>query len=125
MTSLRNVLLIDALSSGATGLALVTLASPVSSLFGASGPGAFVEVGIFLLGFAAVTFGESRKGPLRPRMIQLLIALDILWITASVSLVAFGFFNLTVTGYLLISLVALWVGAMAYLKASGLKQLFV
>ena len=52
MIPLKTALTINAASSGATGLGLIILASPVAGLFGVSETTPFIGVGIFLILFA-------------------------------------------------------------------------
>ena len=56
MIPLKTTLIINAASSGATGLGLIILASPVAELFGVSENTPFIGVGIFLILFASLSF---------------------------------------------------------------------
>ena len=123
MKTLKNVLLINALSSGATGIGLIVFARGVADLFGIVAHGALWGVGIFLFSFAVLVFIESRKHPHNPKMVKLIIALDITWVVGSLAIVALQMFNLSGIGYLAISAVAIWVAAMAYLQINGAKQI--
>ncbi|MEO6285237.1 MAG: hypothetical protein ABIN80_10885 [Dyadobacter sp.] len=123
MTTLKNVLIINALSSGATGLILATFPSYIAGLFGAAQTMPFVAVGVFLLIFAAIVFTQGRKNPLSTGWIKLIIVLDILWVVESLMIIATEMFGLTPLGYCLIGAVALWVALMAFLQLKGLRQL--
>jgi hypothetical protein len=122
MKALKNVLLINAVSSGATGVGLLLLGNFMADLFGVPEPQAFWGVGIFLIGFAIFVFVEGIKIPPRQHRVVLISVLDCAWVAASFVLVIFHLFDLTTTGYVLITGVALWVAAMAYLQLSGLKK---
>ncbi|QNF35473.1 hypothetical protein HUW51_23205 [Adhaeribacter swui] len=61
ITSLKSVLLINALSSGATALLLLLFPGYIAELFGAPKTLPFVAVGIFLLLFAGFVLVQSRK----------------------------------------------------------------
>lgn len=123
MKTLKNVLLINALSSGATGIGLSAFASSIAELFGVNGPVPVIAVGVFLIGFAILVFRESMRTTLQAKMIRLIIVLDSAWVVASLIIIVLQLFNLSSVGYFAIGAVALWVGAMAYLQISGVKQL--
>jgi hypothetical protein len=125
MISLRNVLLINAVSSGATGIGLVVLADTVAELFGTSAAGAVMGVGIFLVVFAAGVLNEALQRTTRITHVYIIIALDILWVIGSVAIVLPQLFNLSAIGYITITAVALWVAAMAYLQMKGVKQIAI
>ncbi|HEY9048017.1 MAG TPA: hypothetical protein VIN08_19055 [Ohtaekwangia sp.] len=121
--TLKNVLLINAVSSGITGVALIALASQVASLFGVTEIQAFLETGIFLVAFAAFVSYEGMRHSLRVKNIYVIIVLDIVWVIASAAIVVPQLFDLTAIGYIAISAVALWVAAMAYLQLQGVRQI--
>jgi hypothetical protein len=123
MKTLKTVLLINALSSGVTGLGLIISASLIAPLFEVAAPGPFIEVGVFLVAFATLVLFVSRGETQNANAVRFIIALDLLWVVTSFAIVFLQLFNLSILGYLLISGVALWVGAMAYLQSAGLKQL--
>lgn len=123
MISLKNVLLINAVSSGATGIGLVVLAETVAGLFGTTAVGAVMGVGIFLVVFAAGVLNEALQRTTRITHVYIIIALDILWVIGSIAIVLPQLFNLSAVGYSAITAVALWVAAMAYLQMKGVKQM--
>jgi hypothetical protein len=125
MKTLKNVLILNALSSGATGLGLVLFAAPIAILFGLDRPTPVLEAGIFLLVFAIFVFVESRRATQNPNMVKLIIALDLGWVLVSLLVVALQLFSLTQLGYFAIGVVAIWVAAMAYLQIGGLKRLTI
>ncbi len=125
MISLKNILLLNAVSSAATGVGLLVFARFVAGLFGVSQLPAFYGTGLFLLGFGGLVFYEALKSPIRPGRILFVSVLDALWVITSATIVVLGLFDLSLVGYGLISAVALWVGAMAYLQLKGVKQLSV
>lgn len=123
MITLKNVLLINAVSSGATGIGLVVLAETVAGLFGTTAVGAVMSVGIFLVVFAAGVLNEALQRTTRLAPVYIIIALDILWVISSIGIVLPQLFHLSATGYIAITAVALWVAAMAYLQIRGVKQI--
>lgn len=123
MKTLKNVLLINAMSSGATGIGLIGFASPIAKLFGLNSPLPISEVGVFLTVFALFVFLEGRRPILRAGKIKVIIALDVTWTLVSLFVIGLQLFDLTSAGYLAIGAVALWVFAMAYLQYNGVKQI--
>jgi hypothetical protein len=123
MISLKNVLLANGVSSGATGLLLIVFGNTVASLFGVGGPAAFWGVGLFLIVFSALVINEGLKKNSAPSRVRLIIALDVSWVIGSVAIVVLQLFNLSTIGYVAIAAVAAWVGMMALLQSKGLKRI--
>jgi hypothetical protein len=123
MKSLKIVLLVNALSSGATGLLLILFSPAVADLFGAKQQWPFVAAGIFLLLFSVLVFMQSRKDYPTKGWLKLIIALDVLWVIESAVVIFPRMFGLTVIGYILIGGVAAWVALMAFLQMKGLRRL--
>lgn len=125
MKTLKNVMLINAISSGATGLGLAVFPKAIAGLFETTATMPFIEVGIFLIVFAALVFSVSRGNPVNARAVRLIIVLDTLWVIGSAAIVLFQPFPISVIGYAAIGAVAVWVAAMAYFQSAGLKQMSV
>jgi hypothetical protein len=123
MISLKQVLLVNAISSGATGALLMLFSAPVAGLFGVTPVAPFVAVGAFLLVFAGGVGYEAVQKRLRPGRVQLIIALDVAWVVGSLVAVALSFSALSPLGNLLILAVAGWVATMAFLQTRGLREL--
>jgi hypothetical protein len=123
MLTLKNVLRINGISSGATGLGLIVFASAVADLFGVSNSAAIQEVGVFLVVFALFVLWESQRTIHRWKIVRLIIALDSMWVLASGVIVILQLFNLTMLGYLSIGAVAAWVAGMAYLQNAASKEI--
>jgi hypothetical protein len=123
MLTLRNVLLINAVSSGATGLLLVLFSDFFAALFGVESVSPFLETGTFLLAFAGFVFYEGRRSAILVSRIRLVIALDTLWVVASILLLAVQPVTISLMGNAFIAAVALWVAAMAVLQFKGVKQI--
>jgi hypothetical protein len=123
MMRLKNVLLVNALTSGATGLLLILFKASVAQLFGSAMQWPFIAAGIFLVVFAIMVFAQSRKQQVSKGWVKLIIALDIMWVVESAIILLPQLFGLTSIGYALIGAIALWVALMAFLQIKGLKQL--
>lgn len=125
MKMLKNVMLINAISSGATGLGLAVFPKAVAGLFETTATMPFIEVGVFLVAFAALVFSVGRGNPVNARAVRLVIVLDTLWVIGSAAIVLLQPFPISVIGYVMIGAVAVWVAAMAYLQSAGLRQMAV
>jgi hypothetical protein len=123
MFMLKNVLKINAISSGATGILLILFPGFIANLFAVSGTVVFSETGIFLVLFAAFVFYQSTKTNLSSKSIGLIILMDSLWVVTSLAIVVLQLFALSFMGYLFIALVAAWVAAMAVLQFTGVKKI--
>lgn len=121
MTRLENVLLVNAISSGATGLLLILFPGFIAGIFGVSQTLPFTGVGIFLVLFALWVFSHSRKVPRQPKGVRWIIIIDITWVIGSLVIIFPQLFGLSSTGYLLIGAVAIWVALMAFLQSKGLS----
>ena len=115
--------MINAISSGITGLILAIVPGFVANLFVTSNTTAFVAVGIFLFAFAVMVFVASIQNPLREKMVNIIIALDALWVLTSIVIILLQPLDISVLGYILIVAVAAWVALMAYLQFKGKRQL--
>lgn len=125
MINLKNVLTINAVSSGITGLALIAFHNAVASLLHTDSSLPIIGVGAFLFIFALGVFLESRNELHHGHGTRIIIALDILWVLVSLFLIAFELFQLSAIGYFLIAAVAMWVALMAVLQVKGLKQVII
>ena len=122
MKTLKNILLLNAVSSGITGIGLLVFSSTVAVLFGVPSVFPVSSVGIFLIVFAAFVFIEGRRTVPHANRVKIIVVLDTLWVAASLLIVVLQLFELTIMGYLAIAAVAVWVAAMAYLQHIGIKQ---
>ena len=118
---LRRVLIVDALISGASGVAMLALADVFASLLQL--PVDLVrEAGIILLPFAAfVGFVASRQEPAR-LAVWAIIALNIVWVVDSILLLFSGWVAPNVLGYVFVIAQAAMVLVLADLEYMGLKR---
>jgi hypothetical protein len=123
MKTLKNVLLINAVSSGATGVGLIVFAPFIAQLFATSSYQSLWFVGGFLFSFAALVLMAALKDHPQAKMVRLIIVLDISWVIASVAVIVLQLFHLSMIGYVAIGAVALWVAAMAYFQIQGIKAI--
>lgn len=122
MLSLKNTLLLNALTSGMTGILLICFAQPAAELFAQVQSAPFVGVGVFLLVFALYVFRVSRRTPVRSNEARVVTVLDLSWVVASVVLLLWMNDQFSIIGNVLIAAVAGWVGLMAVLQWRGLRE---
>ena len=118
---LRRVLIVDAVISGASGVAMFALADVFASLLQL--PADLVrEAGIVLLPFAAfVGFVASRHEPAR-FAVWAIIALNILWVVDSILLLFSNWVAPNALGYVFVIAQAAMVLVLADLEYMGLKR---
>ncbi len=121
MVTLRNVLKVNSISSGATGICLVTFSEFFASLFEVSQRVPFVTVGLFLILFAGFVMLVALQKSIRPRRVKKIIAIDAGWVMGSVVAVLWLNGTISIVGMMIILLVAVWVGVMAILQFMGAK----
>ncbi|PCJ94773.1 MAG: hypothetical protein COA50_10290 [Flavobacteriaceae bacterium] len=74
----------------------------------------FDVIGLTLLVFSLFVWYVASKQLQNEVLVKLISFLDILWVMGSLIIIAFQLFNLSVKGYMLISIVAIWIGFLAY-----------
>jgi hypothetical protein len=118
---LRRVLIVDALTSGACGVAMFALAEVFASMLQL--PVDLVrEAGIILLPFAAfVGFVASRQEPAR-LAVWAIIALNLVWVVDSILLLFSGWVAPNALGYVFVIAQAAMVLVLADLEYMGLKR---
>lgn len=117
----RFALRIDAVVSGANGVAYLALAGPLADLFGVSGSllrpiGAF-----FLVWAAALWLLSSRKAITRGEMIAV-AALNAVWVAGSLAFGATGAAEPDTVGTVWVLLQALVVSGLAGLQLAASRQ---
>lgn len=121
--TLKNVLLINAVSSGITGILLVLIPDIFAKLFETNKTVPFVEVGIFLIIFSLFVLLTAFKNPIQKNWTKLIIGLDIAWVVASIVATVLLFSLISTVGSVIILAIAAWVGLMAYLEHKTLHKI--
>ena len=118
---LRRVLIVDAVTSGAMGLAMIAFAELFADLLQL--PLELIsEAGIVLLPFAAfVGFVGSRREPARIA-VWTIIALNVVWVVDSIVLLFTGWVAPNGLGYAFVIAQAAAVLALADFEYMGLKR---
>ncbi len=122
MFSLTNILKINAISSGLTGLGLVFFAQPVATLFQVLTTAPFLAVGVFLVFFASFVYWVAVQNPLAEDQVRTVIWLDSLWVVGSIIAIFLLLNSVSFIGHVIIGVVAVWVALMAILQQKGLKE---
>ena len=117
---MKRVLIINALFSGLSGILLIVLHKPVAHMFGVNSSSPFWIVGIVLLLFSfSIVYEIKRQNSLA---ILWIITQDLLWVIASVYLLIFNPFDISLLGNYTIAVVAIIVLIMAINQVSALAK---
>jgi|SRR5690606_22356893 len=113
---LKKVLLVNGISSGATGLLLAFVPQTFAYVFGVEITGVFLATGVFLILFSGMVLTAAIRKPINPKVVKTITALDVLWVFGSILSVLVLYPTISSWGTFLIIAVGLWVGLMAYLQ---------
>jgi hypothetical protein len=120
-TFLRRVLLLDAVSSGAMGVLLLTCSGLLSGLL--SLPAALLnEAGLVLVPFALAVGFLGTRSRLSRVAVWAVIALNAVWAIDSVVLLFTGWVQPNLLGYVFVVGQAAFVAVMAELEVIGLRK---
>lgn len=119
--SVRHAVLADGVISGAMGALLIVAAGPLSDLLGISAPFLF-WVGVALMPWMVTLLLIGRKEQPSRGAVETVIALNALWVLASIALILVGPFEMTGLGIAFVVMQALAVTAFADLQFFGLKR---
>jgi hypothetical protein len=119
--TLRNVLLLDAVLTGANGLAYVAGATVLDSLLGPS-PASLVGLGVFMLAYAATAGALATRRPVSRLGVGVIADGNVLWAVASLAVVGFGWLGLTTAGTVWTLIQAALVVGFAALQLAALRR---
>ena len=118
---LRNVLLLDAAASGATGLLLIAGAGLLDGLLGL--PAALMrEAGLILVPYVAFVAWVGTRETVARGAVWAIIAANALWTVASAGLLMSGLVAPTTLGYAFVIAQAAVVALLGELQYVGLKR---
>lgn len=120
MLTLSNILKINAISSGATGLLLVIFSKFSANLFAVKTQLPFIITGLFLIVFSLFVAYQAYQKPLNVKEIVSIIWMDRLWVITSLVTTPVLYGSISITGTIIIVVIAAWVGLMAYLQNAKL-----
>jgi len=118
---LRNVLAVDAAMSLAAGAVSVLGAGLLAPLLGLPQPLLF-WAGLFLLPWSAFLFALSRRAELSRLLLIDVIAINGLWVAASVAILVAGLVTPNVLGIAFLLVQAAAVAVLAELQFMGLRR---
>jgi hypothetical protein len=121
-TFLRRVLLVDAATSAAAGLAMLVGASPLEGVLGLS-PALLRPAGAVLIAFAAFVFLVARRDTISRGAVWTIIGLNAVWALDSLLLLVSGAVSPSGLGTAFVILQALAVVVLAELEWLGLRRL--
>lgn len=115
MKKLSVYLRINSVFSLLTGVLMVLYSIELLKFFNISNHQYLCHlIGLNLIIFACFVWYVSAKQLERKVLVKIISFLDILWALGSLIIVAFQFFNLSLKGYFLIAIVAIWIGFLAF-----------
>src|SRR5262249_30922366 len=118
---LRNVLILDAAASGATGLLLIVGAGMLEGLLGL--PVALMrEAGLILIPYVAFVTWVRTRARIARGAVGAIIAANALWAVASVCLLGSGLVAPTLLGHAFVIAQAVVVALLGELQYAGLKR---
>ena len=118
---LRNVLLLDAAASGATGVLLIAGAGLLDGLLGL--PVALMrEAGLILIPYVAFVAWVGTRASITRGAVLAIIAANALWSISSVCLLFSGLVSPTVLGYAFVIAQAAVVALLGEMQYVGLKR---
>lgn len=120
MNGLQKALKSNALFSSSSGVVMILLNQQIAKLFGTNNNTVFWIVGLILIYFAVTIWYEVRKQ--RKRAIIWIIIQDFTWVLGSLLLIIFNPFKITLTGNMIIGIVALIVLFMGMNQLIELKK---
>ncbi|GAA2892031.1 hypothetical protein GCM10010517_56500 [Streptosporangium fragile] len=118
---LRLALRLDALVTGANGLAYLALAGPINDLLGLP-VGLQYGAGAFLAVYGVAVWLVARPERISPAAAATVVALNVLWAVASVVELAVGGLGVTTLGAVWVVMQAATVGGFAALQYLGLRK---
>ena len=119
--SLRAALKLDAVVTGANGLAYLALAGPLADVLGLSAP-LLRGVGAFLAVFAAAVWATGTRRRVPRAGAWVIVAANAAWALSSVAAAVAGWGDPTTAGTVWVLLQALVVGGFAELQAFALRR---
>lgn len=117
MKKLKTYLKINSFFSLITGILMAVFSDDLLAFFNIPKDGniyLFDIIGLNLMIFAIFVWYVSVKQIQSSILVKIISFLDVLWVLGSMSIVAFQLFNLSKSGYITISIVAFWIGFLAY-----------
>lgn len=114
MKELKKYLRINSLFSMICGIAMLAFFQKLSAIFNIENPYIFPVIGMGLILFSVFVGYVSSKQLKNRHLVNVISALDALWVLGSVAIIIFGLFNLSGAGYSIIGMVAVWIAFLGF-----------
>lgn len=119
--SARHAVLADAAASGALAALFIAAAGPVATLTGL--PAGFVFwIGVALLPWTVALALIGRAEPPAASAVETVVAVNALWVVASIAVIVLGVFDLNALGIAFVIAQALAVAVLAEFQFMGLRR---
>lgn len=113
MKALKKYLTINSIFSALSGLTMLMFSTRLNQFFNLDNVYVFPVIGLNLLFFSIFVWYVSNKQLTNKMLINTISILDLLWVIGSFAIVGLGLFDLSKNGYILMSVVALWIAFLA------------
>jgi hypothetical protein len=120
---LRNALRGNSLFSAITGAILIVASQGIANFMGIPNATLLLVLGIVIVGFAAFLFLQTRAQLLNISFGRVILVGDVLWVVASVIILAFDLFNLSNEGRWMVLIIGDIVGLFAIAEYIGLRRI--
>lgn len=121
MKELKKYLTINSIFSAISGLTILLFSGSLNNLFAIDNAYIFPIIGANLLFFSAFVWYVSNKQLTHKILVNIISILDLLWVLGSFAIVGFGLFDISTSGYILISIVAIWIAFLSYKQFTNNK----
>lgn len=112
--ALKRYLLINSCFSLFTGILMLILTQQLNMFFDITNSWVFRIIGLNLVLFSLFVLFVALSKPIKQLLVKIIISLDALWVIGSISIIVFRLFQLSPIGYLLIGIIALLIGFLAF-----------
>ena len=119
---LRRIFLADTLLSSVLGLVMALFSRPIEVFMGGDQPDVLMVIGIGLVAFAVLNFTTARETPLNRTKAWIIFEVNVLWVIASIVVLATNMFDLNTIGNVITLVLALGVAGIAFIEWLGLRR---
>jgi len=114
MKEIKKYLYINSTFSAISGLTMLLFSNNLNKFFNIENTYVFPIIGANLLGFSVFVWYVSSKQSTNKKLVATISILDGLWVLGSFAIVLLGLFDLSKNGYILMTIVAIWIAFLAY-----------
>ncbi len=121
---LKRVMLINAGFSGITGLSALLFQNFISVRMGITQSLWLPVVGLILILFAGFVTWTALQKKVRQKAVYFIVFQDVLWVLGSILILLNGWLGLSNAGNIMVSLIAVLVGALAWVQFRYMNRVF-